>query len=663
MKRNTSLIGIARTTTAVAATGLFDLFDQYNRRLTNIWPAVPVYISITPNTGSYNEGSTITFVITTDNVVNGTTLYYTIETVGGSISTSDFTDFATSGSFTINSNTGSFSKTLTFDGTSESGDSFLVRIRTDSTAGTIVLSTGTITINNPTFSISPNTTSVNEGSSVTFTVSTTNVNNITMYYSVSAVSGSISGSDFTSGSTTGSFFLSGNAGSFTLTMSNDVTTEGTEQFLVYLRIDSTVGTIVATSSTITINDTSQTPSASVNLGTTSINEGSTMSVSVSTTNFSNGTLYWSLEATSGLLTGTDFSATSGSFSVSSSSGSFNFVVSADAKTEGSESFIVRVRLNSTSGTIIGTSATFTVNDTSTGGQELSGGAGFSLYIPSAADGYILSQYPDLTNLLTGSASRILGSTWIRALVNGQGRGVLGTGGSGISSSQFQLMTESTGSGNFVYADFNDCFQPGTPHEMGAFVINNTYYLGGFNDSAPSFTAANGSVRSWIKADGTVVVLLGSTTAGHAVFQYRIDSSQPKILKMSMSYTNTTSSSVTLAAQRGGDCDLDGYTTNNYRNSSELAYSMGANGTRGLGVYCPGNGYTHNAGVSSAFTQFNPTAIINGSGLTSTVNGDTSIYCAWDIGTVAAGSTVVINCFYIFDTSSSGIISQSGSITV
>ena len=112
----------------------------------------------------------------------------------------------------------------------------------------------------PTFAVSPSTASVNEGSSVTFTVTTTNVSDgTTLYWSLNTVSGTVNTSDFTGAAVTGSFSISSNTGSVALTLANDVTAEGSESFQLQVRTGSTSGTIVATSSTVTINDTSTVP--------------------------------------------------------------------------------------------------------------------------------------------------------------------------------------------------------------------------------------------------------------------------------------------------------------------------------------------------------------------------------------------------------------------
>lgn len=107
------------------------------------------------------------------------------------------------------------------------------------------------------YSITPSTSSVNEGSSVTFTISTTSVSSgTTLYWTTNTVSGTINASDFDDASLTGSFTITNNSGSVVRSIANDVTTEGSESFQLQIRTESTSGPIVATSSTVTINDTS-----------------------------------------------------------------------------------------------------------------------------------------------------------------------------------------------------------------------------------------------------------------------------------------------------------------------------------------------------------------------------------------------------------------------
>lgn len=210
-------------------------------------PGGPTY-SVVAAAGNVNEGSSLTFNVTTTEVADSTTLYWTVTNAG------DFT--TSSGSFTITSNAGSFSVTPTADSITEGAETFTASVRTGSTSGTIVATSGSVTINDtstgPTYSVSPAANNVNEGSSLTFNVTTTNVTNgTTLYWTVSRPE------DFATSS--GSFTINSNAGSFSVTPTADSTTEGAETFTASVRTGSTSGTIVATSSSVTINDTSLSP--------------------------------------------------------------------------------------------------------------------------------------------------------------------------------------------------------------------------------------------------------------------------------------------------------------------------------------------------------------------------------------------------------------------
>ncbi len=109
----------------------------------------------------------------------------------------------------------------------------------------------------PGYIVSTSAASVDEGSSVTFTVTTANVPDATtLYWSLNTVSGTVNSSDFTGAAVTGNFTITSGSGSVALTLANDNTTEGSESFQLQVRTGSTSGTIVATSSTVTIGDTS-----------------------------------------------------------------------------------------------------------------------------------------------------------------------------------------------------------------------------------------------------------------------------------------------------------------------------------------------------------------------------------------------------------------------
>jgi hypothetical protein len=144
-----------------------------------------------------------------------------------------------------------------------------------------------------------------------------------------------------------------------------LTTEGSETIVFRLRRDSTAGTILATAATVTVNDSSQAPAPtySVSPSSGSVNEGGNVIYTVTTTNFGYGTLYWT---NSGTTSSADFTdgQNSGSVNISNNIGYITRTLSSDALTEGSESIIIDIRTSSTSGTIVATAGTVTVNDTS-----------------------------------------------------------------------------------------------------------------------------------------------------------------------------------------------------------------------------------------------------------------------------------------------------------
>jgi len=321
--------------------------------------------TITPDVTSVNEGSTVTWTITTNNLVNGTTLYWTNV---GTTTGPDFTDGNNSGTITINNNTGTLTRTLTNDSATENSETIIIQIRTGSISGTVKATSAAVTVNDtskaPTYAIAPNVNSVDEGSSVVFTVTTTNVPNGTLLYWTN--SGTTTFSDFTDNANSGDVTITGNTGTITRTLKNDAISDGTETIILNLRTISTSGTIVATSSTVTVNDTSKAPSYAIAPDKTSINETDNKIVTwtITTSGVQNGTiLYW---INTGTTDASDFvgGGNSGTVTIQNNGASFSKTLIPDNTSEGSETIIIELKTVSTSGTTVATSATVTVDDTS-----------------------------------------------------------------------------------------------------------------------------------------------------------------------------------------------------------------------------------------------------------------------------------------------------------
>jgi hypothetical protein len=205
----------------------------------------------------------------------------------------------------------------------------------------------------PTYTITPVANNVDEGSSLEFTIGGTNITNGTYYWTVDG-NGPFDGEN-------GSFEIANNLGSITVTPTANQNTDGEKTFTLSIRSVDIYGTILATSESITINDTSLSPTPTYTLtpAANNVNEGSSLTITVGGTNITNGTYYWTIETGAG-----EFDTNTGEVSVTDNSGTFSVTPTADVTTEGSETFTVALRSGSVSGSILETSESITINDTS-----------------------------------------------------------------------------------------------------------------------------------------------------------------------------------------------------------------------------------------------------------------------------------------------------------
>ena len=142
-------------------------------------------------------------------------------------------------------------------------------------------------------------------------------------------------------------------------------------------------------------------------GPESVNEGSGLNFLVGGTNIPDGTYYWTIETNAG-----DFATTDGTVTVTNNYGVFGVTPTADATTEGSETFTVALREVSITGTILVTSAAVTINDTSfaIGGSMSVNGTSFNWATTNAtAPTYAAYTYPDETS---GSLHTLTGTEYV-----------------------------------------------------------------------------------------------------------------------------------------------------------------------------------------------------------------------------------------------------------
>jgi hypothetical protein len=213
-----------------------------------------LFVSLTANTSSVNEGNLVQFTLVTANAVNGSTLFYSVNPVTANLTISDFYNGSNTGYLTLNNNQAVFALYANTDSgyVDETGETFRVQLRTDSITGNVVYaSTSNVVIidTNKLYNVigfTENASSVTEGGTITLTFTAHNVPAGTvLYYS-------------TDGNTTSSTFASANTGSFVMNgLSNTISLVTasvpygiTQNFNVKIREGSPTGTLLATSNNI-----------------------------------------------------------------------------------------------------------------------------------------------------------------------------------------------------------------------------------------------------------------------------------------------------------------------------------------------------------------------------------------------------------------------------
>lgn len=109
------------------------------------------------------------------------------------------------------------------------------------------------------FNIVASTTAVDEGGSVTFTISSVGLPDGAYYYTLyEDIGSSITGDDFTSITPLdGAFNITGGTASLTFTAAEDLTTEGEDKFKLQVKAGSASTEILGESPLVTIGDSSQ----------------------------------------------------------------------------------------------------------------------------------------------------------------------------------------------------------------------------------------------------------------------------------------------------------------------------------------------------------------------------------------------------------------------
>lgn len=385
-----------------------------------------------------------------------------------------------------------------------------------------------------------------------------------------------------------------------ITISRDFLTEGNET-MTFRFYNQDTDALLATSQTITIQDT--TTLGSVSQTATSINEGQSVTFTINVNGAQSGVNYTHYWQTVGLTSGSGFAAigsdfsdglTTGSFTINGSTGSGTVTrtMANDGFTEGTETWKLQVS-NTASGPWVDAGTTVTVNDTSTGSTETIPGIGGDI-------GNILSAVSGLTSS-TNYATII-------SAINGAGRGykVVATPRRGAMAESMTGVNgasalSTSGTGHFDYAAWdNSSDYLELSSGFGNNTLNGYPYMGFvmFNSSGP-YGVAIMLFRDYTSST-TLLKNLWYPNQDRELYTYVLNSDSSTVI-------DTSGNTSTIFS------DNQQPNTNGYRNTGRFAQDDGSwgfvNGTTRLdgngGPYhsqSPSNAYgppaNQNAGDSS-----------------------------------------------------------------
>ena len=166
-----SLITLYRATgdVTVPAPGVFTNVD-----LTGQAPTDGASYVLTPSVSAVNEGSAFTVTLSTFNVPSGSTVPYTIT----GVSAADLVSGELTGNFTVNSNgIGIATFAVVADSESEGIETFEIALDNSLARTSILINDSSAAAGDATYTVTPSSTSMNEGGTVSFILTTTNVTN------------------------------------------------------------------------------------------------------------------------------------------------------------------------------------------------------------------------------------------------------------------------------------------------------------------------------------------------------------------------------------------------------------------------------------------------------------------------------------------------------
>ena len=250
--------------------------------------------SLGKSTSSVNEGSSVSIQLTTTYVADGTQVPYTIT----GIQSDDLSSGSLTGNFQVNGDSAFANISLREDSSTEGVETFVLTL---GTGESISVNVNDTSISVPTYNLSSSSASVDEGENLTISLTTSNVADGPIAYTITG----IQSDDLSSGSLTGNFQLSGGSADLNLSIASDLSfEEGNETLSLSLDNGHSVSVLVNDSSTATPTYTLSAPA--------SINEGQELTITLNTQYVNDGQLGYQvtgidendLEVGSDQLTGT-----------------------------------------------------------------------------------------------------------------------------------------------------------------------------------------------------------------------------------------------------------------------------------------------------------------------------------------------------------------------
>ena len=269
--------------------------------------------TVTIDDASANEGDSMTFTVTLDNVVQGG-LKVTPSYTNGTAASTDYDENTTALTFTGTANeTKTFTVSTTEDAVLEADETFTVGLSTSNSSVTFT-GTGTGTVNDDDLSgVIIDDAGANEGDDITFTVTLENAvqGGLTVTPSFTDVT-AVEGTDYTKNTTALTFTgTTGETKTFTVSTTQDDVFENTETFTVGLSVSNAPSGVVSSDTgTGSIYDTRKNdnpPTATVTINDASASEGDSMTFTVTLDSAVPGGLTVTPSFTDGTATeGTDY---------------------------------------------------------------------------------------------------------------------------------------------------------------------------------------------------------------------------------------------------------------------------------------------------------------------------------------------------------------------